>query len=391
MSALLESIQRGIDSATYNPKAEEAAKDRKEQTLTAQQKYSDMLDAIKKKIDDLVLKKRTTPTTLLSLKDLLTNAMSPLTVASSITESQWLKMTDGVKNESKQRFVINDILYFLSYVADTGPIVSQDSFTKKQIDQATVTKYNAYFADLQKWNKTITNLTLAQIQDKQITVKADIMSMFTDTNEANLLLDVNQSDAIASMQTKNNAVQQQKDAEFNPQRLAATAGSIALKVLGSLLYITFAFFVGMLCANEAMGRSNQYRVLYFIYGAIFAPIIVFYYLYKWFQGTSPKIYTMLPLTTYVATSSLGRYLLYPFSYIEDEGSTKLTTDFMKASADLAKTIYIEPTNVKAGLETVLPGLAKMGLASTSSSTIVKGLETVKLQSNILTGLEKLKV
>lgn len=81
------------------------------------------------------------------------------------------------------------------------------------------------------------------------------------------------------------------------------------------IFILFlATAMGSLAANDAIGRSPGIRFVYFIYGSIFAPFMLIYYIIRAFKGSYPLWYNFLPLTTYESENSLVRALLLPFTY-----------------------------------------------------------------------------
>jgi hypothetical protein len=81
-----------------------------------------------------------------------------------------------------------------------------------------------------------------------------------------------------------------------------------------IFYMFLATAMGSLAANDAIGRSPGVRFVYFIYGSLFAPFILIYYIIRAFKGSYPLWYNFLPLTTYVSDNSLVRALLIPFTY-----------------------------------------------------------------------------
>jgi len=84
-----------------------------------------------------------------------------------------------------------------------------------------------------------------------------------------------------------------------------------------VIYLLAATAMGSLAANDAIGRSPGIRLVYFIYGSLFAPFMLIYYIIRAFKGSYPLWYNFLPLTTYVSENSLLRTLLIPFIYKQD--------------------------------------------------------------------------
>lgn len=107
--------------------------------------------------------------------------------------------------------------------------------------------------------------------------------------------------------------------------------------IGTLTGTLFALFLvficllaGSLAANDAIGRSPFMRFIAFVYAAIpfYTPVVLIYYIYRYFKGTYPMYYNFMPLTTYTSANWLVSTLLWPFYYIEDANS-----QFQKAEYD----------------------------------------------------------
>lgn len=86
------------------------------------------------------------------------------------------------------------------------------------------------------------------------------------------------------------------------------------------LFILFAIYAGHLAANDAIGREISYRVLYFIYGIIFSPFVVLYYIIQYMRGHSIRSYALLPIREGEVPRGLEGFFLSLISYIPDEES-----------------------------------------------------------------------
>jgi hypothetical protein len=99
----------------------------------------------------------------------------------------------------------------------------------------------------------------------------------------------------------------------------------------SILVFVLIFFLcilaGSLAANDAIGRSATIRVVYFLYAAfpIFTPFVLGYYIYRYFKGTYPLYYNMLPLTISPGTS----WIMWPFYYVPDANSEFQAEQFIR--------------------------------------------------------------
>lgn len=86
------------------------------------------------------------------------------------------------------------------------------------------------------------------------------------------------------------------------------------------IFVLFAVYSGHLAANDAIGREVPYRILYFIYGALFCIGVVPYYLIQRLRGRSIKSYAILPIREGPVPSGIEGFFLSFISYLPDEES-----------------------------------------------------------------------
>lgn len=104
-------------------------------------------------------------------------------------------------------------------------------------------------------------------------------------------------------------------------------------LFGLLIFwlLALALIAGRMAACDAIDRSALIRFLYFLYGSIFFPLVIPYYIYRYFKGTFPYTgYGLLPL--YEGTTT--NVLLRPFSYIADANVAAKKEAFLKAGRAL---------------------------------------------------------
>ena len=331
--SLVDSLSRGVDSATYNPEAEKAAAARDAAASTSKEAFKKLLAQVKNEMDTLVTNKQMTTISLAKFNELIkTNTDFLTTIA---TGAVWDQRTQLLKDTEADLTAFNTALYNLEYIARTGPIILDDIDKKEKgkVTTDTMTMLRLFFADIDTYNKAAATQKTIEIQQKLLKTKAGITNSIPPPY-ANRIMDPTNEKIVNEAKVVNEAAQKQKDEEFSLSRLATTTSNIAIQVVSSLLYVTFCLVAGMLCANDAIGREIPYRVLYFIYGFIFAPVVLIYYLYKWYNDDAPKIYRLLPIYTTVSDNTLGRYFFYPFTYKEDKMAMDAYADFMKESAKL---------------------------------------------------------
>ena len=129
-------------------------------------------------------------------------------------------------------------------------------------------------------------------------------------------------------QQKKNMIETKKQSKYN--KVANDTNTDPMEVIiatatstfYSLLYYAIYMIGGSLAANMAIGRSNMYRVLYFVYGSIpyFAPLVILYTIYRRISYGPVHLYGILPLSTSPATSPLGKIFKFPFYWEEDDYS-----------------------------------------------------------------------
>jgi hypothetical protein len=103
---------------------------------------------------------------------------------------------------------------------------------------------------------------------------------------------------------------------------------------GVLLTLALAFvciLAGSLAANDAIGRAPGVRLVYFVYAAIpfFTPIVLIYYIWRYWKGTYPIFYNMLPLTTHVSDYWIINTVLWPFFFYRDSNVDVQAEQFLR--------------------------------------------------------------
>ena len=391
--SVLDSISRGVDSATYNPEAERAAAARDAAASTAKAAFKKLLDQVKQEMDTLVTNKQMTSISLAKFDELIkTNTDLITTIA---TGAVWDQRTQLLKDTEADLTAFNTALYNLEYIARTGPIILDDIDKKEKgkVTTDTMKSMKAFFVELDTYNKASVTKKTIDLQQKLLKTKADITNNIPPPY-ANRIMDPSNEKLVNEAKVVHEASQKQKDEEFNVTRLATTSSNIAIQVVSSLLYVTFCLVAGMLCANDAIGREIPYRVLYFIYGFIFAPVVLIYYLYKWYNDDAPKIYRLLPIYTTVSDNTLGQYFFYPFTYKEDKMAMDAYADFMKASAKLvggsaeAKASAEAAASASAGK--LMNGVKSLHLGAATAATATTATETAAT-NKIMNAMEGLRV
>lgn len=113
--------------------------------------------------------------------------------------------------------------------------------------------------------------------------------------------------------------------------------------------IGLMLWAGTLAANDAIWRNRGYRIVNFIYGSLFFFIVLPYYIYRYFKGTSPTLFALLPLTTYEPQTMMEKIIYGLFWYIPNERyENNLVCLWNK---DLVAEAGMEPTGEKCDVST----------------------------------------
>jgi hypothetical protein len=364
--SLTDSLSRGIDSATYNPAAEKAAAERDAAALPSKEKFKKLLSQVKADVDSLISKNTMSNLSLPKYTELIKTNNDYITTTA--TGPTWDQRTQLLKDTEADLNIYNDALLNLEYIARTGPAVIDDMDKKKQTPNPDFVKsMTPFFKDLDTYNKGASSIKTIDIQNKLKSVSASLRQSVPQPY-LDLIINPKNSTVVSQNKKLNDANQKAQDEQFNLFRLLGTIKDTATTVVSSLFYIMICLVAGTLAANDAIGRDVQYRVLYFIYGFIFGPVVILYYLYRWYNKDAPYIYRMLPIFTTEADSTLMRMFFYPFTYKEDKRATDAYADFMKQSADL----------VGGSVEAMEKAKAS---AATNASSLLKGVEAMSLSAS----------
>jgi len=397
--SLTDSITRGIDSATYNPAAEKAAAERDAAALPSKDKFKKLLTQVKADTDTLIANNTMSNVALPKFNELIKTNTDYITTTA--TAATWDQRSQLLKDTEADLTAYNAAVLNLEYIARTGPNVIDDMDAKKQVPNADFVKtMKAYFAELDTYNKTAVSQKTIDLQNKLKAVKASLTQSVPQPY-LGLIIDPKNATVVSQNKNLNDANKKAQEEQFNLFRLLTSTKDIATQVVSGLFYTMICLVAGTLAANDAIGRDVQYRILYFIYGFIFGPVVILYYLYRWFNKDAPFIYRMLPIFTTETDSQLGRFFLYPFTYKEDKRATDAYAEFMKASADLvggsvnAKQAAEAAAAVKAevltkGVEALSLTAAAATNAATNAAAITAG-PGANAAGKILKSMEGLKI
>lgn len=389
--SLTSSLTNSVRSATYNPEAEKAMKEEREKAakvINEIKVYADALDKNRQEVTSLP----NIPSWGIKQLDQFTKDIRKWILENpDVTEAIAKTKQEEFVKKGSELFTLNLGLMVSSSTERIMTYLNTDFEQKKLLSSADRRTYADMLEKLKKFNASITkNPTLESMKafgepfakELESFSKAkgfyDRQSQLLNTAFAN---PKKFEEDMKGLEGQQSAVKDEEAKEFSVKRFAGRVTSTATTVIGSLFYIVFCITIGMLAANQAIGREPAYRILYFIYGAIFAPFLAFYYLYLWFNDKSPKIYTLLPLTQQTAETSIGKFFLFPFAYKEDKPARDLLVEFLSESAEMVGKAFDAKSLGSIGqqLEAVTENLKNL-----TSDTAAKAIES-------LPSLEKLRV
>lgn len=218
------------------------------------------------------------------------------------------------------------------------PTLADEAVTKDLITKNQVAKVKHLSETEQAWfTKSAATATALDFQQEELKLKtqlqeilqkADLIQMFTE--KLNAVKTAQPSALKSELVTREQKAKEAHNAEVHIDEGVDVVWKTALKVFFGLLVFAICIFAGSLVANQAIGRSRAYRILYFMYGAlpIFVPFVLFYILYSRLRFGPIPYYAILPLTIEPATTRLGRLFLFPFYWIPDDTSRQMTRAFM---------------------------------------------------------------
>jgi hypothetical protein len=398
------SLTDSLRSATYNPEAEKAMAAEREKANKARKEVQTWLDQYSKGYVDNYASKTYWPKwTLTTMDKFIKDTQKWLSSNLQASEQAYKAKLEELYKEQLRIHETNTYLFVASNFVKVMKLMLQQFETKKLLNAKDRAQYKEYLDEIEAFNTKVSKQTNPELAELKVFVNqfADKLKTFSEKRG----ISEQQSDLMRTaftnpekfekdvgvLEEQTEAVKAEEEKKFSFQRFTKKVGSTAGSVIGGLFYVMFCLTIGMLAANQAIGREPAYRILYFIYGAIFAPFLVFYYVYLWFNNKSPKIYTLLPLTQRVADTTIGRVFLFPFSYKEDKTARDLLVEFLTQSAEMVGKSFDPKTLGSIGqqVETVAENLKN--LTSDAAEVAGDAAQAAVKAAEVLPSLNKLRV
>jgi len=367
----MSTISNAIYSATYNPEAQKALEAQQEKNTKAQNDLQKALADVKaqrisagvmtsnanKQLDALVSSAEKAVATTANIDKDFAAAQNILTTGAT-----------AVFNQQQQYSILDKFITLF-------PEQIQVWDANKLLTQQNITDLLTYHKTQQSFYKTAdTKTTVEEIQAKLTVIEKDLQGILEGTKVPPSALTLKLDKKTLDEQLK--ALNAVADQTFDTGKLFSDIWGNTTMFVSYFFYLTLCLLGGMLAANDAVGREVKYRVLFFIYGFIFAPFVLIYYLVRVGLGTAPKLYTLLPITQTKAETSLGSFFLFPFYYQEDAAARKKLVAFMSECAKLVGKTF-DPSTLPS-LPEATTSLTE-NIASNLSQHILPNLSTLRVR------------
>jgi ABC-type sugar transport system permease subunit len=220
------------------------------------------------------------------------------------------------------------------------PVIADEAFGKNLLTSQQVESLKQLSVGEAAWlKKNGSTASTVEFQQENIKVntniqkilkKADLVQFVTE--KLNATKNAQPSILQSELVTREQKAKEARNATIHIEDGVNTIKNTALTTFFSFLLITICILGGSLAANQAIGRSRPYRILYFLYGAIpvFMPIVILYTVFSRLRYGPIPYYAILPLTIEPATTRIGRILNFPFYWIPDDTSRTLTKAFVES-------------------------------------------------------------
>lgn len=227
--------------------------------------------------------------------------------------------------------------YLQSIVNGIPGINEQYGIQQKLITPQEQSSLAVIGSSLNSWLKSNKSATLIDYNQKKQEIITTINGIFSDSTVKKQIQDAIQ--ALTKL-TPQEAEEQSKELkgktkdtlrlEFKSTDVLTTTISIATQVFLSFFLILLIIFCGSLAANQAIGRDPVYRVIYFIWGMVFFPVVAIQSLLQRLRVGPIPMYGILPISTEDGTTRLGKLLWSPFYWIPDVKSDNLRDEYLKS-------------------------------------------------------------
>lgn len=238
--------------------------------------------------------------------------------------SEVLTNYDAVQNECKRIIATDKPKREFSNIIKIIPVTAEIFFTEKRIDKTQLSRLKEISSEGQQWyNKNAANASELQFSEQRLQIDNSLTEILPETAirdkfkiDLKFALNYSPADLQNIIVMTEKSIQRKKElVQDSSEGITIMFNTALTTFLAGLVFLIF-IFAGSLAANLAIGRDTGYRILYFIYGAVFFPVPIITAIYKRFTEGSFKIYSILPVNT-VGTESWS-----PLDWIPDTKSNE---------------------------------------------------------------------
>jgi hypothetical protein len=284
--------------------------------------YQDYLNNIRSKVTADTNSKVLTPESGILVLNQVQKGFDWLKTNPNASFNEVLANYDAVQNECKRIISTDKPKREFSNFIKIIPVASEKFYTDKKIDKVASNRLKEVASEAQTWyNKNSVTANEIQFSEQRLQINNSLTEILPETvirDEFKQILESGLNYAPDDLQNTiaatEKAIQKKKDIIKDSSDSVTLVMGVALKTFLIGLLISFFILGGSLAANLAIGRDPIYRILYFIYGAVFFPVPIVTAIYKRFADGYFKIYSTLPVTQSVSDS------WSPFIWIADNAS-----------------------------------------------------------------------
>lgn len=308
--SLARSLNRAVSKATYDPELEKQLAAERARAREARGKFRETIDKAMTNDRDLIRDGKLTPqgATQSAAYFKLTNdwlQSNPDASADEILDKsqEFLDKLSAIYREDSNR------LYFYNNLKISDIFLTQIK-TRNIIPEDKYKKLKELLDKEQTWLEKNPNESAQTYQDRITKMNAEAEKIIGDPDIAKKLAE-NQKTAKEVDNTKELEAEKQKADEiakkkeelekekFSFQRFFKKITTGIFSSFWIALLLTGALLGGALAANEAVVRPLPYRIFYFLYGFFFFPIVILFFIGRYFMGQPPYFSAFLfPLYEY---------------------------------------------------------------------------------------------
>lgn len=343
-----------VAKATYDPELEKQLAEERKTAREARTKFREQIDILRKKDGELIVENKLTPlgstqsaALFKTMNDWL--AATPDATTEEILDKQQ-ELTDKLSNiysEDANRLYFYNILkvndYFLT-MFKTNNAISDETYKKckdildreqKWLEKNPNESLQVYKEKIDKTSKELEEILKDPEAQKRLQAARNGVKLEDNTKE----IEAKKKEAERLAKAK----EEKEKAEFKPDRLFKKVGGGIFAAFWIAILLAFAILGGSLAANEAVIRPMPFKVLYFIYGFLFFPVVILYFVARYFLYDRPPYFAsyLIPLYEYdplqqTKDSFFQRLIWYKINPVIQQAQKTF-----QESADSVKNIHID--------------------------------------------------